>query len=590
MDILTEQIGADLSKVVDKIVKQYDIFPKAFQKEAIQNAWDARLNRNEGKDWMLKMYTYKENEQVYFVIEDFGTKGLNAKRWNAFLSLWKPEKEHMDAGGQGQGKFVLMRASNDHILIVESISDETSYKCNYLKDDRKSCEEGNYVKNLISSNIQLLNHQGAKIWIYNVNKDFLDATKSKEFVDSIVESWWQVLGTRFNAKISIFDKVIEIPQLPSPREEKTFLENKLLENFGRIKRLVLCFYDEAIPDIYQGVRVQRANMMVTKIPFEVYEKGYQGRFSGYIEFDEKLEACLKEIEKTDHCGFLFESPWKEIKSLVRDEIDKFVSKIMPPKQSKAINIKNLDKIIQKTNQIINDNCPEILDQGPLMPPIEPKPKLPLRIDYLVVNKKEVKHGDTIRPSCRVINDTTEDRKVLLRIELKREGAKIQEEEYKLKLNAKGQMLIKLSEIKLKQENYPKGKYTIRATIEEDKHDIDTKATSFYLEIKREPIKRGFIKHVSFCDIEIPIRNKPIAKGIIEINLSHYDFTNIWDSFEDKKRQQNQQIGFYIIKICLDEAINELFKLRFKNLGELNLDDLIRETTQLKDKMYHEVYA
>jgi len=91
-EIKTEQIGADLSKVVDRIVKQYEIFPKAFQKEAIQNAWDARLDRNEGKGWIVKIYTYNEDKQTHLIVEDFGTKGLDAERWGAFLSLWKPKK------------------------------------------------------------------------------------------------------------------------------------------------------------------------------------------------------------------------------------------------------------------------------------------------------------------------------------------------------------------------------------------------------------------------------------------------------------------------------------------------------------------
>jgi len=51
--------------------------------------------------------------------------------------LVEAKKEHLDAGGQGQGKFVLMKASNDHTLIMESISDEIFYKCKYLKDDKK---------------------------------------------------------------------------------------------------------------------------------------------------------------------------------------------------------------------------------------------------------------------------------------------------------------------------------------------------------------------------------------------------------------------------------------------------------------------
>lgn len=174
MDLLktikTEPIGADLSKVVDKIVKQYENFSNAFQKEAIQNVWDARLDRKKATGWEIKIYTYTQGEQTHLIVEDFGTKGMNEERWSAFLSLWKPEKELLDAGGQGQGKFVLMGASNQHILIVESISDEIPYRCKFLQNDQKSSNE--YSINDFIPDVKPLTHKGTKIWVYNAKKDF----------------------------------------------------------------------------------------------------------------------------------------------------------------------------------------------------------------------------------------------------------------------------------------------------------------------------------------------------------------------------------------------------------------------------------
>jgi hypothetical protein len=176
------------------------------------------------------------------------------------------------------------------------------------------------------------------------------------------------------------------------------------------------------------------------------------------------------------------------------------------------------------------------------------------------------------------------------VELKREGKRLVKEEYKFKIGAKEQKPMRLSEMELNEENYPKGKYTIRATIEENRHDIDTKATSFYLEVKREPVKEGFVKHMEFFDSNEPVRNKPINKGVIEVNLAHKDFLNIYESFGKMKKQQNEQVGFYVIKICLDEAINELCKLKLKNASEQELDDLIKEISRLKDRMYYEIYT
>jgi len=588
----TEQIDADLSKVVDKIVKQYEIYPNAFQKEAIQNAWDVRLDTKNASGWEIKFYTYEENGQTHLIVEDFGTKGMNKKRWDAFLSLWKPEKEKLDAGGQGQGKFVLMKASNEHILIVESKSDEIPYQCRYLKDERKSSESQNYNIKYFIPNALPLNHKGTKIWIYNVEGKFLKILQSEEFIDSIIESWWQILGPRFGVRISLFGKDVRLPKIPSPKEEVSLFPNKPFNNFGRIKRLVLTFYEEPVSNVFQNIRIQRANMMITKIPFEIHNKEYQNCFSGYMDFDNDLERQLKGIERTDHCGFIYDSPWKEIKTLVKQEAEKFVNKIVPPKEEKrAIDIKNLSRIINKANQIISDYCPEVVGGGTFVPPIPPKPDLLLRIKYLSINKREPKFGDILKPSCTILNNLSEDKKIALSVKIKRSGAKVFEEEYRFRITAGQQKIIKLSEIKLDTNNFQKGKHILRVTIRENRSDTDTKSTSFYLETRREPIKRGFIKKVEFYhNPDEPIRYRFGEKGIIKLNTGHRDFENIWKIFQKNPTILNRQMGFYIIKICLDEAINELLKMKLKDNQEVEFDDLVQEIRDTRDKMYQEVYV
>lgn len=590
--IETEAIGADLSQVVDRIIRQYSDFPTAFQKEAIQNSWDERKDRNEGKEWLFRIYSIEAEGKRHLIIEDSGTKGMNDERWEAFLSLWKPKKSLSDAGGQGQGKFVLMGASNIHTLIVESSSNEIPYRCKLLKDGEKS-RDNFQITNFVAG-IQPLEHRGTKIWVFDVKEDFFRIVKSEEFKKSIIESWWQIIDPRFNANIELFDLPVSLTELPKPVEENILLKDQKLDNFGIIKKLVLQFYEKPIPEIFQGIRIQRANMMITKLDFEIYDREYQGRFSGYIEFDggseNSLEKQLKNIEKTDHCGFLSESPWNEIKKLIKGEAEKFVSKIIPPKEGKTINIKNLSQIIQRANQIINDYLPEIVGEGPVVPPIEPKEKLPLRIDSLYINKREVKFGDTVQAMCKLVNDNAGDKKISLYVELKRSGIKISEEEYRFKIIANGQKSIKLSKLELNEALFEKGKYILRVTIQENRHDIDTKSTSFYLEIKREPTKKGFIKRIDPWGYEGPTRYINTEPGVIKINLSHKDFANIYDSFQNKPNIRNKQIEFYIIKICLDHAVNEIFKLRFKNDQTPDIEDLIKEINDIKDRMYYEIYS
>lgn len=225
-----------------------------------------------------------------------------------------------------------------------------------------------------------------------------------------------------------------------------------------------------------------------------------------------------------------------------------------------------------------------------MPPFVSKPKLPLRIKYLVINKREVKYGEKIKATCSVLNGERNDKKVSVYVELKRSGVRISEEEYSLKIQSGQQKLIRLSEIKLLQNQFEKGKYVLRATLREDRHDIDTKSTSFYLESKREPIKKGFIKEVRFYESEEPLRSKSVKSGILEVNFIHKDFINIYSTFEDKPNIQNKQIGFFIMKICLDEAVSELFKFKLRERDDRDPDDILQELKEIKDRMYFDVYA
>jgi len=88
LEVQLEEIGADLSKVVDRVAKQYDDAVIAFQKEAIQNSWDVRLDKKSGNDWEITFDEFLDKAGVkHLVIEDSGTKGMNIERWEGFSSL-----------------------------------------------------------------------------------------------------------------------------------------------------------------------------------------------------------------------------------------------------------------------------------------------------------------------------------------------------------------------------------------------------------------------------------------------------------------------------------------------------------------------
>ena len=301
--IETEQIGADLSQVVDRVTRQYEEFAPAFQKEFIQNSWDAREDRLHANDWKASISIFREGLKFHIVLEDWGTIGMDTKRWNAFLSLWKPEKSYEDAGGQGQGKFLLMRASKEHTLLVESVSDELGYTFRYLKKNFKDKQGSDLSITKFIPSAQPLRHKGTRIWVFDATPEAQKVVNSHELKNQILESWWQLFDDRYNAKLTVNSMPITFPIISDSSEQKIIYQNHKFGNWGRIKHFVLEYHDEKIPESFRGVRIQRSNMSVTKIKFEVPEKDFDGKFSGYIEFDQELEKALKLIEKTGEVEF-----------------------------------------------------------------------------------------------------------------------------------------------------------------------------------------------------------------------------------------------------------------------------------------------
>src|SRR3989344_2953872 len=588
--IETEQIGADLSQVVDRVTRQYEEFAPAFQKEFIQNSWDAREDRLHANDWKASISIFREGLKFHIVLEDWGTIGMDTKRWNAFLSLWKPEKSYEDAGGQGQGKFLLMRASKEHTLLVESVSDDLGYTFRYLKKNFKDKQGSDLSITKFIPSAQLLRHKGTRIWVFDATPETQKVVNSHEFKNQILESWWQLFDDRYNAKLTVNSMPITFPIISDSSEQKIIYQNHKFGNWGRIKHFVLEYHDEKIPESFRGVRIQRSNMSVTKIKFEVPEKDFDGKFSGYIEFDQELEKALKLIEKTDHGGFLYESPWREIKKIIQHETQKFVKEILPTKTLKRQFSFDTSKLIRKANQIINDHCPDILGtEGTVMPPLPPKELGPIRIKYLNIGKTELKYNDVVIPSCKIINQTEKYRKLNLAVDLKYSGSKVAEWEYRVDLKAGKDKLINMAAIRLLQGNYRKGKYTFRITLRDDKHDIDSKSSSFYLEEVREASKKGFVKDISFYESTEPLRNQPISNGVIAVNFGHPEMQNIYTVFEKKPNIQNKQIGYYIVKICIDEAVSEYSKAKFRDLRGIDMDDVMHELVLMRDSMYSDVY-
>jgi len=105
----------------ENIADQYPNLCAGLQKDAGQNSWDVRTTKK-GKDWKLVFNYFPELNSL--TMEDFGTLGMNAKRWKEYQSLWDTTKaEEATLGARGQGKFVFHYFAQDKLVLTESIDE-----------------------------------------------------------------------------------------------------------------------------------------------------------------------------------------------------------------------------------------------------------------------------------------------------------------------------------------------------------------------------------------------------------------------------------------------------------------------------------
>ena len=79
-----EPTPVNLKRTKKNIADEYSNIPDGLQKEAIQNAWDPRIDKKNAKDWKIEI-TY-DPVSNNLRIEDFGTTGII--KWDYFHSLW----------------------------------------------------------------------------------------------------------------------------------------------------------------------------------------------------------------------------------------------------------------------------------------------------------------------------------------------------------------------------------------------------------------------------------------------------------------------------------------------------------------------
>jgi len=291
-----------LSAIVDGYRECHSI-THGVQKDAVQNAWDARINKHTGADWHLEFKLIKGGKgYTYLTITDSGTTGLTGRvlssvelqedlppeeRWGRFENVAftkAPEEEAL--GARGRGKFIFVGASENLTILYDTLKPDGTYRFGFrvieLTDSKVNSFDDDSgrekLKQYTNGNLEPLSVIGTRVIIVNPISEMVDAINSGDFLRYIEETWWETIK-KHGVKISIVTpKNIEVAKIPKELKlyendsssVKTWTKNNISIRAGgdeyRIKRLhFVCNLRGPVPEDIRGVSIQRGGLKVCSI-------------------------------------------------------------------------------------------------------------------------------------------------------------------------------------------------------------------------------------------------------------------------------------------------------------------------------------
>lgn len=584
----------NLGRTDENIADQYPNIFEGIQKDAVQNAWDAKATKK-GKDWKL-VFRYIRDRNL-LIIEDFGTLGMNEARWEDYQSLWDTTKaEESCLGARGQGKFLFHYFSVDKRVITETIDKDGQYRFSY--GTTEEWDEDKTLEDFIPG-ANKLDHQGTRIWIMNIKKEFLeDLLNYNEFIKYIASTWWEIIrdyDVTFLVDFNGVERKVSLPEFPKVVKEKIIKYEKI-KDFGKIKDLKLFYCNGAVPKYFRGVAVQRGGMTIIRLPVNA-EDSIKAKIYGYCNFDEELEAGLKKVEQPNHFGFTNKRVWNHTKEYIARKIDEFVQEITPKKQKVEIEDKLLNEAAKIVNDLFAQYAPELAGsprgQVPRLPkPSQPpKPKSPVRIDVFRGNAKKFEYNETLKTKCEIVNETDSQKELYFYLEMRHKSGIIKHKaRYVVEINPSGRYSLNIPLIDFNEKIDKKGEYKAEGILKEAKpsEELHKRYFTFYLEEEPPPPGKAFIAKFEGIPTAKGLyferwRNLPITdKGIIRVIWDHPDFIHLREKASSKKARKLETL-LYLVRIGIDEGVKELTV--FKNNEDLLDSEEIKRLYHMRDEMY-----
>lgn len=589
----------NLGRTDENIADQYPNLCEGLQKDAGQNSLDARATKK-GKDWKLAFRYVPELNSL--TIEDFGTLGMNTKRWREYQSLWDTTKaEEATLGARGQGKFLFHYFAMNKLVLTESIDEEGNYRFSFGTNEEYDDENGK-LEDFVPSTPQL-GHQGTRIWIMDIKRELLDELLDyKAFMSYIAATWWEIIRNRGAVFIVNFDGVdreVELPKLPPVKKEKIIPDEKI-QNLGKVKNLILYYCEDEVPELWKGIAVQRGGMTILRHSVAA-DEAIRNKIWGYCNFDENLESELKEIEYPNHFGFNNKRAWNHVKEYIRRKSDEFVQEISPVRKKEITMPSELiARAVQIVNDLVREYAPELASEAigsrgkkpDTKNSREKKEPSSVRIDTFRGNARKLEYDESLITECELVNDTAAEAKISLQIEIKHEEGDLKfNPKYTIKLDDNARKRIDIPLVDFQEGVDKPGEYSATAVLkDEGGKELHRRSFTFYLHEEPPPPRgRVFLSTMVFSNGKgTPLERKkqlPVTdKGVLRIIYDYPDFVHVRELASSRKALKHE-IFLYAIKCGIDEAVQKLLELRY-NEGQLDTDE-IRVIKDKCDAMYYD---
>ena len=298
------------------------------------------------------------------------------ENWAAFEANRYKKTGQDKLGSRGQGKYAYMYHSKHQtsqgsaeqmIILYDTLLETGEYRLGvryhnpatkvieppFIDDEAREAISTIYEDEHFNIPLQLepLTQAGTRIIIPFLSDEAVEAIQNGELLHWLQAQWWRAIQ-KGDMKITLVNDLkntsedVSVPAWwegePWRRENSNYFvkENTNLHSRNRedreswrIKRVVLSAGDsiddiEDLPAQFNGIQLLRGGQwIVTLDPKEYLDlipKEHRLGFCGFVEFEQKLEGELREIEKPAHDGFDGRKPLnKEIKNVLKGIVEEF---------------------------------------------------------------------------------------------------------------------------------------------------------------------------------------------------------------------------------------------------------------------------